>query len=179
MLTGRDIKLFIAMSLDGYIAASNDSIDFLSMVEEEGQDYGYTNFMNGVDTVVMGRKTYDKVLSMGIAFPHPDKTTYVVTRKPRPDIGNVKFYAMDPIKLVQELKSSEGKDVFVDGGAMLVNTLLKHNLIDTFCISIIPVLLGGGLRLFENGLPELPLKLVEAISFDKGLVQLRYARIGK
>lgn len=176
MFLDRDVILFIAMSLDGYIAGPDDNLDFLEIVEEQGQDYGYRNFMNGIDTVIMGRRTYEKVISMGVAFPHSDLATYVITHKSRPDSGNVKFYTGNLKELLQKLKSQKGKDIFVDGGAILVNDLLKENLIDNFYISIIPVLLGGGIRLFHDGRSPMSLKLAGCTSYSKGLVQLHYVR---
>lgn len=166
--------LYIAMSLDGYIAKPDDDLGFLSIVEQEGQDYGYADFVSTVDAVIVGRKTYDKVLSMGYDFPHADKDAYIITRTPRPDIGNVKFYTGNIKDLVDRLKIQEGKNIFVDGGAETVNGLLKDRLIDEFYISVIPVLLGEGVRLFKDGRPEQQLTLVSSKHFDKGLTQLHY-----
>jgi len=93
------------MSLDGYIATLDNGLDFLEMVEEKGQDYGYMDFIENVDAVIVGRKTYDKVISMVYAFPHADKKAYVITRTPRPDIGSIKFYTGSLKELVSNLKS--------------------------------------------------------------------------
>ncbi|MEI7504924.1 MAG: dihydrofolate reductase, partial [Paludibacter sp.] len=75
MISNRKVILYIAMSLDGYIAKPNDDLSFLSMVQQEGEDYGYTDFVNTVDTVIMGRKTYDWVMTQVPEFPHNDKAT--------------------------------------------------------------------------------------------------------
>jgi len=173
----RKVILYIATSLDGYIATENDNLDFLSMVEKEGEDYGYATFMDTVDTVIVGRRTYDKVLSMGYDFPHANKNAYIITRTPRPAIGSVQFYTDDLATLVNNLKSQEGKNIFCDGGAEIVHELLKNNLIDEFKISIIPILLGSGIRLFKDGRPELKLELIATKQFDTGLTQLHYKRI--
>ncbi len=165
------------MSLDGYIAQPNDSLDFLSMVEKEGEDYGYNDFIETIDTVIVGRKTYEKVLSMGYDFPHTDKESYIITRTPRPSIGNITFYTADLKTLIENLKAKEGKNIFCDGGAEIVNELLKHNLIDEFYISVIPIMVGNGTPLFKNRRPEIALKLISSKSFEKGLVQLHYSRI--
>ena len=175
-MSNRKVILYIAMSLDGYIATQDDNIDFLSMVEDDGQDYGYSDFINTVDTVILGRKTYDKVISFGVGFPHADKETYIITRTPRSDIGSVKFYTENLKELVFGLKNKSGKNIFVDGGAQIVNELLREDLIDEFYISIIPILLGDGISLFKNGRPELKLKLVSSTSFKKGLVQLYFRK---
>lgn len=176
MKAERKVILYIAMSLDGYIAKQDDDISFLSMVDQEDEDYGYKSFIATVDAVIMGRRTYDKVLSLGFDFPHSHVDAYIVTRTHRPTIGTIKFYTGSLRELVAKLKSQPGKNIFVDGGALVVNELLKENLIDEFYISIIPILLGDGIALFKGGLPETPLKLVSAESFDKGLVQVHYIR---
>lgn len=170
----RKVILYIACSIDGYIAKNNDDISFLSMVEKEGEDYGYSSFIKEVDTVILGRKTYDKVLTLVPDFPHADKETFVITRTPKAQIGNVLFYTGELPSLIHDLKSRDGKNIFVDGGAKLVNELLKQSLIDEMVISIIPITLGDGIRLFQNGIVEQQWKLVESKSFDTGLVQIKY-----
>jgi dihydrofolate reductase len=172
----RPLILYIATSLDGYIAQPNDELGFLSIVEQDGQDYGYADFMSTVDAVIVGRKTYDKVLSMGFDFPHADKEAYVITRTARPAIGSVTFYTGDLGELVARLKSQPGKTIFCDGGAEIVNELMRRDLIDEFIISIIPIFVGSGTKLFHDGRPELPLELVSATTFEKGLVQVHYRK---
>ena len=172
----RKVILYIATSLDSYIAKPNDDLSFLSIVEQEGQDYGYADFVKTVDTVIVGRKTYDKVISMGFDFPHADKDAYIITRTLRPTIGSVKFYSGDLKTLVGKLKTESGKNIFCDGGAEMVNELLKDNLIDEFIISVIPILVGNGTKLFKDNRPEQKLELVSVKSFDKGLTQLHFKR---
>lgn len=170
----RKVQLYIATSLDGYIAGANGDLSFLSLVQKEGEDYGYADFIRDVDTVIIGRKTYDWVMAQVPEYIHADKETYIITRTEKSSIGNAKFFSGNLIELVTELKSKQGKNIFVDGGAEIVNLLLKDNLIDEIYISIIPVLLGGGVRLFHEGNPKLQLKLTETKKFDTGLVQLYY-----
>lgn len=172
----RKVILYIATSLDGYIAKPNDNLDFLAMVEQEGQDYGYAEFVKTVDAVIVGRRTYDKVLAMGFDFPHADKDAYIITRTPRPTNGSVKFYTGNIKSLVSKLKSENGKNIFCDGGAEIVNELLKDDLIDEFIISVIPILLGNGTKLFKDNRPEQKLELLSTKQFDKGLTQLHYKR---
>jgi dihydrofolate reductase len=170
----RSVCVYIAASLDGYIAAPGDDLSFLSRVEQEGEDYGYAAFTETVDTVIIGRKTYDWVMNQVSQFPHADKEAYVITRAERPPVGNTRFYTGDIKELVQGLKGKEGKNIFVDGGAEVVNSLLKEGLVDELIISIIPVLLGAGTRLFQEGFPQQGVRLREARTFEKGLVQLSY-----
>ena len=164
------------MSLDGYIATHDNGLEFLSLVDDEDQDYSYKDFVNTVDTVIVGRKSYEKVLSMGLEYPHTNKDLYIITRTPRPTIGTTKFYTGNLKELVQNLKKIKGKSIYVDGGAEIANELLADNLIDEFYISIIPALLGDGISLFKNNRPDLKLKLISSKSFNKGLVQLHYIK---
>lgn len=170
----RKVILYIASSLDGYIAKPNNDLSFLSIVQKEGEDYGYNDFVKTIDTAILGRKTYDWVMTQVNEFPHADKNSYIITRTPRPGIGKINFYSGDLKALIVRLKSEQGKNIFIDGGAEIVNELLKQKLIDEFMISVIPVLLGNGTRLFNEGLPEQELKLVEVKKFETGLTQLHY-----
>ncbi len=170
----RKVILYIASSLDGYIAKTNDDLSFLSIVTQEGEDYGYADFVRSVDTVIIGRKTYDWVLTQVPVFPHTDKITYVITRNKRPSAANTHFYNGSLKELVMKLKNETGKNIFVDGGAEIVNELLKEKLIDEFIISVIPVLVGSGTKLFNDGRPEQTLQLISTKQFEKGLVQVCY-----
>lgn len=174
----RKLSLFIATSLDGYIAKPNDDLSFLKLVEKEGEDYGYAEFTANIDTLILGRKTYDFV-SKYIGASHYDNGTrdvYVITRTARPGVGRTTFYTGKLTELVQQLKSESGKNIYCDGGAEIVNELLQHDLIDEFIISVIPILLGNGTRLFQDNRPEQLLELVGTKTFETGLTQLHYRR---
>ncbi|MBW8360983.1 MAG: dihydrofolate reductase family protein [Kaistella sp.] len=175
----RKTSLFIAMSLDGYIAKPNDDLSFLKLVEKEGEDYGYAEFTEQIDTIIIGRRTYDYVLNE-IGPSHYDngkRDVYVITRTDRPQVGRTTFYTGNIADLVERLKSEKGKNIYCDGGAEIINELLKHDLIDEFIISVIPVLLGNGTRLFKDGRPEQAIEFQTAKTFDTGLTQLHYKRI--
>ncbi len=176
MSNHRQVILYIAVSLDGYIAKPNDDLSFLSIVEKEGEDYGYADFVSTVDTVILGRKTYDWVMKQVDKFPHADKKAYIITRTAKPAIDKTVFYTGDLTDLVKKLKSENGKNIFCDGGAEIVNELLKNNLIDEIIISVIPILVGNGTRLFKDGRPEQKLKLISVKTFETGLIQLHYKR---
>lgn len=174
----RKISLFIATSLDGYIAKPNDDLSFLKIVEKEGEDYGYSEFTSTIDTIIIGRRTYDYVLKE-IGPSHYDngqRDIYVITRTERPQVGRTIFYTGNITELIKRLKSEKGKNIYCDGGAEVINELLKHDLIDELIISVIPVLLGNGTRLFKDGRPEQLLELVAVKTFETGLTQLRYKR---
>ena len=174
----RKISLFIAISLDGYIAKPNNDLSFLKIVEKEGEDYGYAKFTSAIDTLIVGRKTYDYVLKeIGSShYDNGERDIYVITRTPKPNKGRVTFYTGDIAELVKKLKSENGKDIYCDGGAEVINELLKLDLIDEYIISIIPILIGNGTRLFKDGRPEQLLELISSKSFDTGLMQLHYKR---
>lgn len=175
----RKVKLFIAMSLDGFIAKPNDDLSFLKVVERDGEDYGYTAFSETVDTVILGRKTFDWVADQ-IGTDHYDdgeKKIYVITRSQRENTDNITFYSGALSSLVNELKAEKGKDIYCDGGGQVVNSLLKDDLIDEIILSVIPILVGDGTRLFEKGRPEHDLFLDSVKHFDSGLVQMYYKRL--
>ncbi len=177
MTNHRKVILYISMSLDGYIASKDHSLDFLSVVEQEGEDYGYSEFVSSIDTVIIGRKTYEKVIEMGYEYPLIDKNVFVITRKAKDPIGNLNFYTGDPTQLVIDLKKQTGKNIYCDGGSEIANLLMKNALIDTYIISVIPTLLGDGIQLFKGGRPNQHLKLISIKQFEKGLTQLHYERI--
>ena len=174
----RKLSLFIATSLDGYIAKPNDDLSFLRLVEKEGEDYGYAEFTANIDTIILGRKTYDYVLKeIGSShYDNGERDVFVITRTSRPSTGRTTFYTGNLAELVQRLKSDSGKNIYCDGGAEIINELLQYDLIDEFIISVIPILLGNGTRLFKDGRPEQHLQLVSSKTFDTGLTQFHYNR---
>lgn len=179
MTMERKVVLYISTSLDGYIATKDNSLEFLSIVEQEGEDYGYNDFVKTVDTVIIGRKTYEKVIAMGYEYPHTDKDVYIITRTEKPSIGSFKFYTGELTQLVNRLKNQSGKNIYCDGGAEIANELIQNDSVDEYIISVIPILLGDGIKLFKDGRPEQKLELVSAKQFEKGLTQLHYKRTDK
>lgn len=170
---GRKLILYIAMSLDGYIAGNDDDLGFLSVADTPGEDYGYADFMQQVDTVIWGRRTFDKVLTFGEGVPHRDKRVYVISRS-RQGRAEHAEYAADVVALVKTLKAQEGKDIYCDGGADIVYTLLRHRLFDRLIVSIIPHMVGEGIRLFKDHNLAHTLKLKRSMTYPSGLVQLWY-----
>lgn len=167
--------LYIAMSIDGYIAKEDGDIGWLSIVDSPPEDYGYEDFVKNIDTVIMGRKTYEKVLSFGIEFPHKGRKCYVLSRTKTGSDKNVEYFS-NIEGLISDLRSRSGKDIFIDGGAEIVNELLRFEIIDEMIISVIPILLGNGIRLFKDNRPESILKLKSVTEYKTGLVKLWYEK---
>lgn len=172
----RKLILYISMSLDGYLATKDDDLSWLSVVEKEGEDYGYADFNETVDTYIVGKKTYDVVLNLtGGIFPQAvQHKCYVITRQDLESKDGVTFYNGDIEELITKLKQEEGKNIYCDGGAQIVKLLMEKNLIDEYIISVIPIILGDGKRLFMGETPMEKLQLVSSQNYESGLVQLHY-----
>ena len=169
-------SVFIAASLDGFIARADGALDWLSVVERAHEDYGYRAFFDGVDALVMGRRTYDTVLGFD-AWPYQGKRCVVLTHSPpAARRRDEEFAGGAPGALLQRLAAEGVRRVYVDGGAV-IRQFLAEGLVDDLTLSVIPVLLGGGIRLFEGGAAssgDRALRLIEARPFESGLVRLRY-----
>ena len=128
----RKVRVYIAASLDGYIAHSDGDIDWLDSVARPDEDYGYAAFIETIDTVIMGRKTYEKVLSFGGEFPHADRDCYVLSRTERPSEGQIHFYSGSLDNLLDQIRSKPGKDIFIDGGSEAIDLFREKGLSDSY-----------------------------------------------
>lgn len=174
----RNVVLFIAMSLDGYIADKNGNVDWLGgqNSDQENMD-SYSNFIKDVDTVVMGWNTYQQIVTelSPEEWVYADLTSYVITHSKAVSTNNIKFTGKDVCGIVNELKQQEGKKIWICGGANIVQQLVKANLIDEYYISVIPTILGSGIRLFETSPKEIKLKLIHTQTYN-GITDLNYIR---
>jgi dihydrofolate reductase len=171
----RRIIVNIAASADGYIARADGAIDWLDRPETAG-DYGMAAFMETVDTILWGRKTYDMALGMGGLDPFGAQTKhYVFTRRPpeQPAKG-VEFVTGDVPGFIQRLRSQPGSNIWVMGGAGLIASLLDAGAIDEFDIHVIPALIGEGIPLMEPRRRTVALDLISAEPFADGVVRLHY-----
>lgn len=169
-----NVVLFIAASLDGYIARADEGIDWLSIVEREGEDYGYAAFFAGIDAVIAGRKTYELGLTFG-EWPYPNKKTFVFTHRPLvTDRTDVQAVSGDAAEVLQAIQGQGLQNVWLVGGGAIVNAFLKHKLIDEYILSTIPIILGSGIPLFPPPAPEQQVELLTAKTFPSGLVQTHY-----
>lgn len=167
------VKTFIATSLDGYVAGEQGELDFLEAAGSENEDYGYAAWMAQVGTVLVGRKSYDKVLSFGEPFAYEGKDCVVWTRQPMEPRAGVSSHAGDLAPLIARLRAEGKGHIYADGGGELIRQLLREGLVDEMVISVLPVLLGKGTSLFVGlGMP-VQLELLEEKRFPK-LLQLRY-----
>lgn len=170
----RKVILYIAMSVDGYIAGPGDDLSFLKLAAAEGEDYGYAAFRSHVDTVILGRRTFDWVVREVGEFPEKQRTVYVLTRTPRASEGNVHFYTGDIGALVDVLRSAAGQDIHLDGGGQVIGEFLTRGLVDELILFLIPTLLGGGTRLFQATYPPTRLLLDGTTRYPTGVVRLDY-----
>lgn len=164
------------MSLDGYIADSSGKVDWLNGHSANGENIdSYSGFIKDIDTVVMGWNTYHQVateLSPDEWIYH-ELTTYVITHRVLPATENIKFVQDDPCHMIEQLKQKEGKAIWVCGGGNIIQPLVRNGLIDEYYISIIPTILGSGIRLFEKIPKEIKLKLVRTQAYN-GITELVY-----
>lgn len=174
----RKIILYIAMSLDGYIADENGGVDWLSGQDREDEsESSYPEFVQSIDTVVMGWETYHQVITelSPSEWVYEELMTYVITHREEASSEKIRFVHESPSALILNLKEIDGKDIWVCGGASIARQLMRDGLIDRFYISVIPVLLGAGVRLFAELPEKMELRLVETKSYN-GIVELRYEK---
>jgi dihydrofolate reductase len=166
------VILYVASSLDGYLARPTGEVDWLF----HDQDYGYEQFFAGISTIVLGRKTYEQLLFMG-GYPYPGVESYVFSRRQTgQDENGVNFVCADPTYFISELKASPGKDIWLLGGGELIHSFMNQRLVDEYAISVHPVILGDGIPLFRGPLPHQDLVLRGVKSYDSGLLQINYTR---
>ena len=168
---------YIAASLDGYIAPADGSVEWL---EPFGAvDYGFDAFFADVETLIMGRSTYDRCRSFD-AWPYPDRRTVVLTnRASDPDAPDgVTFHTCDPAALTQTLEPVISGKSWIVGGGVVLNQFLAANLVSRLDLFVIPVLLGGGVALFPEGTVSRAPRLLTSETFENGVVWLSYALDG-
>ena len=168
-------SVYIAASLDGFIARPDGDIDWLGEPSKVGEDYGYEKFMDTVDFLVMGRNTYEKVLSFG-QWPYT-KPVVVLTSRPLdiPDdiASKVETMSGSPADIVDELSKRGAEHLYIDGGKT-IQSFLDANLIQRIIITRIPILLGGGIPLFGPLQQDIRLRHIETRAFADGNVQCEY-----
>jgi dihydrofolate reductase len=170
------VCVFIACSLDGFIAGPDDDLSWLPQLESDpsGEDYGYTAFIQGTGAILMGRRSYDVVAALG-RWPYGDTPVFVATSRPlEPVTTTVTPVTGTAPELLAEVRARIDGSIYLDGGA-LIRSFLEDQLVDEMTITIVPVILGGGSPLFGGTSKRKALRLLSANSYPNGLVQLRYA----
>jgi dihydrofolate reductase len=173
------IKLYIATSIDGYIARKNNSLNWLYAIENPNNiDHDYGEFLSGIDTVVMGRKTYEEIISFGVDWPYADCDTYIFTSSSELKIQTPRTTSLQNLNAnaIDQLKKKCKKDIWIVGGGSLISGFIDLEAIDEMTITIIPILLGEGIQLFPNHPKETKLELLSAKPFETGAVNLKYQR---
>ena len=167
-----------ANSLDNYFARKDDAVDWL-MWSNEAADV-MKNYWKTIDTIVMGRKTYEVALRMGVGGGgYPGMKNYVFSRtmkqSPRKKgFKNLEIISEDAAEFVRKLKDQEGKDICVMGGGLLAKSLFEADLIDEIGFNIHPVLLGSGIPLFHEMNHQINLELIECKTFKNGCLMVSY-----
>jgi dihydrofolate reductase len=168
--------LYIATSLDGFVAGKNDDLSWLTRYQHI--DYGFDEFFNSVGAMIQGRRAYDIEKQQGWEYPHP-VPTFVLTHeapKEKPKRSDIIFTDGDIGDVLSRAKSITDKNVWVEGGAAVAQQFLKRDLLDRIVIAFTPTILGEGIRLFDNIDRQIEFDLREVKHFDEGLVQLTYVR---
>ena len=174
----KKVSLFIAMSLDGYIADSKGGVSWLTGQGDDSENIdSYSEFVKDIDTILMGRNTYHQLITelSPDVWVYDDFITYVITREENVSSDKIIFANENPGDLIKKLKEQGGKGIWVCGGADIVQQLVTENLIDIYYITVIPTILGSGIRLFENGKNEIKLKLLHTQNYN-GMIDLIYTR---
>ncbi|NEQ73939.1 MAG: dihydrofolate reductase [Okeania sp. SIO2C9] len=167
----RKIRLFIAASLDGYIARISGEVDWLFT----DQDYGYDDFFAEVDTVLMGRKTYEKVLECG-EYPYIGKQGFVFSKTHHGQRDeNVEFIGENLLEFVNNLRQSSGNDIWLVGGAEIIQYSIKYGFLDELILAIHPIILGDGIPLIvKDKNLKTKLKFKKIKNYNSGLLQVFY-----
>lgn len=170
----RKVVYGVGISLDGYIARLDGSVDFLFMPK----DYSMAPFIRRMGLALMGRKTYEVGLKMsGGNFDSQGMKCYVFSRtEPEGERGGVTFVSESPKEFLAELRKKKGKDIWLMGGGELTRDFLREDLVDEIYLGVLPVLIGQGIPAFPEGFPQREFALLENKTFSKGLIALKYGR---
>ncbi len=172
----KKIKLYIATSLNGYIAKPDHSVDWLHEIPvPEGEDYGYVEFYDSCSVTLQGNNTYKFILNSGHDFPYTTTKNYVFTRNEKLESNqDVTFVSDNHIEVVKTLKQEEGKDIWLIGGAQINGLLFDHGLVDEIWIHIMPIVLENGIKLTESLSNDVSLDLMSSKSYSSGVVEMKY-----
>ena len=171
----RKVIVHIATSADGFIARPDGDLEWLTSRPKPKGFYGIGDFMKTIDTMLMGRKTYDVGRRLGGTFDSKSRTIVFSRSSPPADVPAGVEFVEDPIGLfVSRLREQPGKDIWLMGGGELIASFLDERVIDEFVINVVPVFIGDGIPLIARRHREVPLDLQSVEHFEDGMVQLHY-----
>lgn len=168
-----NVILYIATSLDGYIAKMDHDISWLSHVEVKNEDYGYQTFMDSISAIIMGNTSFQVIKDFG-DWPYVSKQCFVASHSPDITPNDNVTFITDPAQTIKELKANNEGDIWLLGGANLADSLLRLDLVDELILSTIPILLGNGIRLFNAPQPELGVTVISSQQYPSELIQTHY-----
>lgn len=175
----RKVRYAVGVSLDGYIAAPDGSVDWLNRATAKatGEDFGMGAFFRSIDTVLLGRKTYEHALTMGMGGGgYPKMKNYVFSRTlPPGERDGVEYVSGDPAEFIARLRQKPGKHIWLCGGGELARAFLQARVLDEIILGIAPVLIGGGRPTFPPEFPETEVALTEVKPYKGGVIGLTYA----
>lgn len=166
------VSIYIAASIDGYIARKDGSLDWLDRVGGFDEDYGFQELIDSIDAVLLGRKTYEVAASVP-DWPYKGKRIVVLSKSLKTVREEAELFQGDLIQLVSRLHSDGIKHIWIDGG-MTISQFLELQMVDSLTLSLIPVILGSGIPLFSPIGKEHACRLISSRSYPSGLVQLKY-----
>lgn len=167
----RKIILNVAMTLDGLIEGPKGEYDWCF---DDGQDYGMTDFLNRIDAIFYGRKSYEVMMKAGGTNPFANKHSFLFSNSLLPS-DDYELVNGDIKSKVQAIKNSNGKDIWLFGGAVLTAFMMKANLVDELLLAVHPIILGKGKPLFDLLDNRETLKLIESKPYPSGLVSMHYS----
>ncbi|MDF1549791.1 MAG: dihydrofolate reductase family protein [Bacteroidales bacterium] len=167
------VILYVAQSLDGYIARENGAVDWLSFIE--GEDYGFHKFFDEVSVVFLGNTTYNQVLTFEGEFPYKSKDVFVFTRdNSKYKDENVQFIASKVGEYTKKIKNKAKGPCWLVGGGQITSYFLENHLLDEIRLFTIPILLGSGIPLFNKINNESKVKLIKNTEFKTGVIESVY-----
>ena len=173
----RKVIYSVGASVDGYIAAPDGSVDWLDRAtsKAKGDDFGLTAFFKSIDTVLMGRKTYEHAKKMGMGAGHPGAKNYIFSRTLPPGLREgVEFVNGSVSDLIKNIRKSPGKHIWLCGGGELAREALEERVVDEITIGLTPILIGDGRPTFPPVFTETELELVECKQYRGGVLGLTY-----
>lgn len=168
------LLLYIATTLDGYIASTDGKIDWLTSFDTDDQDNGYLSFYSTIEALIMGAATYEQVLGFG-DWPYPGRLCYVLTNRTlAPDRDHILFVSSLEA-ILEDIHQKGLQRVWIVGGGQSASLFMAAGLVDDYILTLIPIILGSGISLYQT-VPQQTLRLIKTVTYASGAVELHYRR---